>query len=478
MNRSIHWYDYITHNIYWTGLTSLSQATTPLIIPILVQKFVGDYEQATYFGILRLWTLMVAILFQAVMGMFSDHNRSAWGRRRPFIVIGNTGIIIALILIGFSTNLEGIKGYWILFTITIFLMIAANTAHSATQGIIPDLVPEKYRGRFSGYKALFEVPIPVIIVSLTIGKVISKGNIWGGIIILIAILTITMTISLFIPERKYTELRSSLKWQPVIRLFLMTVFFTLTIILMQNLVNIYIRNVIFSNYLINMVMIGFVGLLAMFISALVGVSISMRIGLGKTYQEHKSYKWWVINRLTFLIGSTNLGSFFIYYLQNRLGYQNEEAAGPASKLLMFVGVFILVAALPGGFLVDKFGSKKFVAFSGLFAGIGTFIVLIAPNLNIIYVGGCIIGTAIGLFYTSNWALGTSIIPDLEAGKYFGISNLAGAGAGAIGAYIGGPIADYITQINHHANGIGYIVLFSIYGILFLASVLSIKKITI
>jgi len=357
-------------------------------------------------------------------------------------------------------------------------MIAANTAHSATQGIIPDLVPEKYRGRFSGYKALFEVPIPVIIVSLTIGKVISKGNIWGGIIILIAILTITMTISLFIPERKYTELRSSLKWQPVIRLFLMTVFFTLTIILMQNLVNIYIRNVIFSNYLINMVMIGFVGLLAMFISALVGVSISMRIGLGKTYQEHKSYKWWVINRLTFLIGSTNLGSFFIYYLQNRLGYQNEEAAGPASKLLMFVGVFILVAALPGGFLVDKFGSKKFVAFSGLFAGIGTFIVLIAPNLNIIYVGGCIIGTAIGLFYTSNWALGTSIIPDLEAGKYFGISNLAGAGAGAIGAYIGGPIADYITQINHHANGIGYIVLFSIYGILFLASVLSIKKITI
>jgi predicted MFS family arabinose efflux permease len=41
-----------------------------------------------------------------------------------------------------------------------------------------------------------------------------------------------------------------------------------------------------------------------------------------------------------------------------------------------------------------------------------------------------------------------------------VSNLAGAGAGAVGAYIGGPIAD--NQ--------GYVLLFAIYAALFLLSV--------
>lgn len=73
-----------------------------------------------------------------------------------------------------------------------------------------------------------------------------------------------------------------------------------------------------------------------------------------------------------------------------------------------------------------------------------------------------IGAAMGLFYSANWALGTEIVPQDRAGQFLGISNLAGAGAGAIGAYIGGPIAD--------ANG--YVLLFVIYGLMFLLSILA------
>jgi MFS family permease len=61
-------------------------------------------------------------------------------------------------------------------------------------------------------------------------------------------------------------------------------------------------------------------------------------------------------------------------------------------------------------------------------------------MTVIYVGGCIVGAATGMFFTTNWALGTDVVPKEEAGRYLGISNLAGAGAGAVGAYIGGPIA--------------------------------------
>jgi len=82
----------------------------------------------------------------------------------------------------------------------------------------------------------------------------------------------------------------------------------------------------------------------------------------------------------------------------------------------------------------------------------------------------LVGMGTGLFYTANWALGTDIVPKAEAGRYLGISNLAGAGAGAVGAYIGGPIADFFTTRLPGEPGVGYVVLFAIYGVLFLFSV--------
>ena len=83
-------------------------------------------------------------------------------------------------------------------------------------------------------------------------------------------------------------------------------------------------------------------------------------------------------------------------------------------------------------------------------------------MAVLYIGAALIGAALGLFFSANWALGTEIVPKDQAGRYLGLSNLAGAGAGAIGAYIGGPIADEM----------GYVLLFAIYGTLFLLSIVA------
>jgi MFS family permease len=161
-----------------------------------------------------------------------------------------------------------------------------------------------------------------------------------------------------------------------------------------------------------------------------------------------------------------------------MGIERELAAKPASQLLLIVGVFILILALPSGWLADRFGRKPLVAISGLVAAAGTLVLILAPNMTIIYIGGVLVGAGTGLFYTANWALGTDLVPKEEAGRYLGISNLAGAGAGAVGAYIGGPIADSFTLHLPSQPGIGYVVLFAIYGFLFLFSVLALTKIQI
>jgi len=144
MDRRLHWHDYLTINIYWFALTTRSQVLSPLIVPVLVQRFVGDAVKGTYVGRMRLWALMAAVLMQAAMGILSDRSTSRWGRRRPFIVIGTLGELAILALIGAVSGLEGMTGYWLLFGLYILSMIASNTAHAATQGLIPDLVPQAY----------------------------------------------------------------------------------------------------------------------------------------------------------------------------------------------------------------------------------------------------------------------------------------------------------------------------------------------
>ncbi len=504
-SRFIHWYDYLTFNIYFFGLTTLSQ-TMGLITPLLVQQFVGETQKATYYGTFRLFTLMVALLAQALMGMFSDRSTSSWGRRRPYILMGTVATAVLTVLIGFTAGMEGMTGFWVLLAIGLVQPVFSNMSQAAEQGIIPDLVPDEQRGRFSGVKALFEIPLPLILVAFTVGRLVSKGNLWAGILVAVGVLVLVMLLTMLVPEAQLKEKPQALNWWPLLRLFVMTVVFTI-IILGSGQAVVLVSSALkgISSPTTIFIVMGLVGLLGMLFAVAIGVWLSVRISLSNTFtvsslkyltslvsfsrvsssdqavpvdaeRNNPSFTWWVINRLAFLVGAVNLSTFAIYFLQARLGYVKEAAAAPASRLILFVGVFILLSTLPAGWLTDRFGEKRMVAIAGLVAVVGTLIALSVPSLPVIYVGGSIIGIAAGLFYTSNWALGTLLVPKAEAGRYLGISNLAGAGAGAVGAYIGGPIADFVTAQVPQIPGFGYVLLFSIYGLLFLFSVFALLRV--
>jgi len=470
-NRTFKWYDMITVNIYYLALTMLSQTLVPLVLPLLVQQFVGETQKATYLGTIRLWGLMVALLAQAFWGMISDRSTSRWGRRRPFILGGTIGDFIFLIGIGLTAGLSGLTGFWVLFVCYLLLQLCTNAAHGATQGLIPDLVPESQRGRFSAVKAIFEVPLPVILVSFTIATFIKDGNLWLGLITLMGFIAVSTALTLLVREEPLRETPPPLNWEPFLRLLAMTAAFTVVILGMGQVVS--WLGAAFAGIQSPLglsLLMGAAGLLAMAVASVLGVWVSVRLCVGAANQrEHPAFTWWVVNRLAFLVPAFSLSGFALYFLQGRLKLTAEAATGPAAQMMMFVGVFVLLAALPSGWLSDKFGRKPMVALSGVLGGVGTLILLLAPDLALIYVGACIIGLGTGIFYTANWALGTSLVPDKEAGRYLGISNLAGAGAGAIGTYIGGPIADFFTVHMPQTPGLGYIVIFAIYGLLFLLS---------
>ncbi len=459
--KKIRWYDYLTININWFALTTRSQVLTPLVIPLLVQQFVGEATKGTAVGTLRLWALMAALLFQSLMGILTDRNTSRWGRRRPFIVIGTLGEITVFMLIGWSAALSGMTGYWVLFGLFLFSMLTSNISQAATQPLITDLVPDEKKGLFSGIKAALELPVPLIFVSFVVGGLIAKGNLWAALFTLSGVLLLSMSLTLFVREEPLQETPPPINWAPFLRLFVMTAAFTTLILVIGWGVNQVIR---YANDLAGtakLLLVGLTGLAGMALAIGLGVWVSAQIGLGNEVKQRPSFRWWVINRLAFLVGANNLASFMVFFLQEKFPeFQAERAAGPAARIIMFVGIFILLTAIPSGWLSDRFGKKPLIVVSGLLSVVGTVIVVLATSMNTIFIGACLIGAGVGFFYSANWALGTEIVPSEKAGQFFGVANLAGAGAGAVGAYIGGPIAD--------ANS--FVLLMAIYGGVMLLSI--------
>ncbi len=386
-------------------------------------------------------------------------------------------MLVFVALIGVSSGMAGMSGFWFLFAMAIILSVAANTAHGAEQGLIPDLAPEDKRGRFSGVKAVLEVPLPMILVSFTIAKLIAAGNLWGGLLLAMAVLVVVMLLTMLVPEKRLAQAPGRFDWTPILRLALMTALFTAIILGMGEGVKLLGRalgGVTSAATLLPLA--GVAGLLAMALTVAIGVWISVRISIGgQAAAANPSFTWWVVNRLAFLVGTTNLSTFAVYFLQGRLGLVREKAAGPAALLMTVIGVFILLSALPSGWLADKFGHKRLVAIAGIMAAVwgGDRALgaehdrdLCRRHLHRPRRPGC------SSRPTGRWA--PSWCPQAEAGRYLGISNLAGAGAGAVGAYIGGPLADFLTAQLPGLPGAGYILLFAIFGVMFLLSVVALR----
>jgi MFS family permease len=449
-------------NVYWLGLSMASGSLTPIILPVLVQQFVGGEVKNTFYGGLRATGLLVAILVQPTAGLLSDRNTSRWGRRRPYIVLGTVLDLLCLTAVMLSGN------YWLLFAAMLLFQFSSNIAHGALQGLIPDLVSENQRGRASGVKAMMEL-LPVVLAALTVAKLVGSGHMTAAFLVVGGTLLVTMLLTvLFVREEQLQQP----PLQPLNPLLVRILGLLLGMgigVLSGALCGIVVGGVgglltlpFVGPQRALMVGVGLGGVAAMLVSIFAGVWASVSIG-GEA-RRYPSFTWWVTNRLLFLTAVGSLQGFALYFLQDVVGVVN--APQTTARLMMIVGAFTLLSTVPSGYLADRIGRRRLLAAAGLGASVGTSVLIVSPNEIGVLVSGCIIGIATGVFFTTNWALGTHLVPSEEAGRYLGISNVAGAGAGIAGAGIGGPLADFF---NRRVAGLGYLVVFAIYCICFLVS---------
>ena len=464
--RRLHWYDYITINLFWLGLNIRNTALGSFFMPYLVSIFAPESIKNTALGAMRSAGLVIAMLVQPAAGLLSDRSTSRFGRRRPYILLGALFDCLFLAAIALSWN------YWALLISVLLIQFSSNISHGPLQGLIPDMVPEDQRGRASAVKAILEL-LPVILVGLTIGKMVGAGNLNAAILVTgVALLVVTLITVIFVKEEPLQVKPTTPFWPPMVRVLGM-----LGGIILGGLAGLVggglvgglsgLITLIFAEKATALsVGAGVGGGVAMVVAVVSGVWAGCLGTLGREARKQASFVWWIANRLMFLAAVTSLQGSIFYFVMYAFKQTNEGAASLTGNLTSIIGIFIIFTALVSGWISDRIGRKRLVGTSGILAAAGNILLLVTiwvPNLSIVYIAGTIIGVATGLFMTANWALGTDLVPGAEAGRYLGISNLAGAGAGIIGAGIGGLVADYI---NHFYMGLGYFAVFAAYALLF------------
>ncbi len=485
MQTEKKWYDYLTLNSYQLGLSMASGVISPLLLPMLVLAYMPEEMKNTYTALVYVTGLAVAMFIQPVMGMWSDRCASKFGRRRPFIFWGALLNIVFLGVVGSSLFFRGSplnaafqSAISIPATLTVLLLgiivlqFSSNISQAGQQGLIPDVVPAHQRGRASGVKSLMEM-IPSAVV-LVISPLIDKQKFWLVIFILMATYLVTMLVTvIFTKETPLTEKPPRPEGRPILRMFFLTVIFvgiTQLALWLVKSVSGWLPEAT-TSLTTRIIVVGLVGLLGMAGSIVIGVYFGAQVGIGKEARSQKPFVWWVVTRLMFLAAIGSVRNFTVYFIKDVLNAPNPATV--ATQVTAVIFVFLLITSLLGGYLSDKMGRKRLLVIAGVLAVIGTVVLIFARNIPMVLVAGSFLGLGTGTFMATNWALGTELAPAKDAGRYLGISNLAGAGAGIVGSSIGGPLADYFNGIQ---RGLGYPVVFALYGGLFLLSVLILPRI--
>ncbi|MBM3153065.1 MAG: MFS transporter [Chloroflexi bacterium] len=472
--KLMRWYDHLSVNLFWLGMNIRNTAVGSVFTPYLVALFAPEGRQNTALGAISAAGLIIAMLVQPAAGLLSDRSTSRFGRRRPFIFFGSIFDLLFLVAIALSGN------FTMLLVATLLIQFSANVSHGPLQGLIPDMVPEEQRGRSSAIKAVMEL-IPIVLVGFTIAQLVGNGQFIWAVIVTGAALLLTMLLTMALVKETPLQEKPTTSFKiPMLRVLGMLagiVFGALAGLLGGGLVGGLIGLAAWpfvGRATALAVMVGLGGVVAMVVAVVSGVWSGVYATLGMDARRNSPFTWWVVNRLLFLAAATSFQGFLPFFLMYAFGIDAEQAASMNGALMTVIGLFIILSAFAGGWVSDRFGKRRVVVFSGLVSAVGACMVLGSiwiPNLAVIYAAGGVIGLGVGLFMTANWALGTDLVPAGEAGRYLGISNLAGAGAGMIGKGIGGPIADYL---NIYQPGLGYFAIFASYAVLFAMSAFSLR----
>jgi MFS family permease len=405
-------------NAYWIGLSFMWNTIHPILLPAVLLNYVPDAKKNTYLGLLTFVGLIIAMIVQPITGALSDRWQSRFGRRRPLAVLGTLFDFLFLSILAWAGGLT-----W-LFIGYIGLQFSSNIAHGPMQGLLPDRVPKTQLGVASSLKTFMDM-FSLIVASVLAGRLLDPvtRDPTNLILIVMGLLATSAAITIFGVRESPSLIRAepNASGDEAGRG----------------------ESRFFDQFRINV-------------------------------KENSSYWWLIAERALFILGIYGLQAFAQYYLQDVL--RVPDPPKQTGDLLAVLTITLVILVLVGGWLTDKYGAKRVLAVGTLIASGGMLLMLFATDMRGLIIFGSVLGAGIGLFLTSNWALANSLVPEGEAGKYLGLTNLATAGSGAL-ARLEGPVLDWLNAAWPGA-WIGYKGLFIFGALCIFLSLFLLQKISI
>ena len=165
--------------IFSFALTMISNTLEPSVLGHKVLELVPA-SRNTALGFTTFAGLIVAVLVQPIVGVFSDRTRSRWGRRLPYCAAGIVLVAASLYLIALA------PAFGLVVAGVLLIQLGSNTIQGPWQAMIPDLVPEDQRGRASGLKAMLDI-LAFVVGRLVAGILVSRYPTWGSTAIVAAV---------------------------------------------------------------------------------------------------------------------------------------------------------------------------------------------------------------------------------------------------------------------------------------------------
>ncbi|MGP2442696.1 MFS transporter [Streptomyces sp. JW3] len=130
---------------------------TPVAISLAlkIEQLAPDSPQ--YLGYITGIGAMAALIATPVFGVFSDRTRSRLGRRRPYMIGGLVGGVVALVLLATAPNLIVLGAAWVLTQLSWGAGVLSALTYSQA-----DRLPEEQRGKVSGLIGFVQNLAPVI----------------------------------------------------------------------------------------------------------------------------------------------------------------------------------------------------------------------------------------------------------------------------------------------------------------------------
>ena len=414
-------------SIYGFGVSGLWTSVDTILLQFRVLEFADEDQKNGMLGAITLVGLVIAAATQPIAGAISDRSKTRWGKRLPYIVMGNLGLLVMTPFLGFANS------FITLLLVIVMMQLFGNISQGPANALLMDHIPRHRRGvgagalnlsRASGAGAVTVVVLLLMSQSGDDGA--DSGWYWAslGVVVTALFFSMTWTAGALRPRRSHvsrtdvddrfaeTASAAAIPLIPIIPVVIP------------------------------------VGTDPGESGSVISTTAS-HSKPGAALRHATGFYWFLLAMAMVVASLSAMQTFALFFIRDKVGLENPATG--AAALTLSVGLGAAIAVYPSGAASDRFGRMPVLYIASVIAGSSAILLLLVSSITHLVILGAFIGIGAAMFLSSGLALVTELVPPNAAARSLGLTALAtliGSGLARISGF-------GIDALNRQSDGLGY-----------------------